>query len=64
MSASARLGISKSQLCDIENDRKTVSPERAHKFARILGYSKKQFVKLALQKILDDAGIRMTAKVS
>ena len=39
-----RLGISRSHLCDIEKDRKPVSPARAAEFARILGYSKVQFV--------------------
>ena len=59
-----KLGISKSHLSDIENGRKTVSPERAMKFAEILGYSKKQFVRLALQQILDDSGIEMLVEVA
>ena len=44
-----RLGISKSQLCDIEKARKNVSPLRAEEFARLLGYSEEQFVRLALE---------------
>jgi len=33
-----RLGVSKSHLCDLEKGRKTVSPERAARWAQILGY--------------------------
>ena len=48
-----KLGISKQHLCDIEKGRKFVSPERAAKFAKILGHSEKSFVALALQDIVD-----------
>ena len=58
-----KLGISPSHLCDIEKQRKVVSPERAAKFAKILGYSKEQFVRLALQEMLDQAGISMKVEV-
>lgn len=53
------LGISPSHLCDIEKGRKVVSPERAIKFAKILGYSETQFVRLSLQGMLDNSGIKM-----
>jgi transcriptional regulator with XRE-family HTH domain len=52
-----KLGISRQQLCDIEHDRKIISPKRAALYAEILGYSSKQFVRFALQAILDKAGI-------
>lgn len=48
-----RLGISKSHLCDIEKGRKHVSPVRAMNFAKILEYSEQQFVRLALQEIVN-----------
>lgn len=48
-----RLGVSKSHICDIEKGRKSVSPMRAMEFARILKYSEHQFVRLALQDIVD-----------
>lgn len=48
-----RLGISKSHICDIEKGRKHVSPMRAMQFARILGHSEEQFVRLALQDIVN-----------
>ena len=48
-----RLGVSKSHICDIEKGRKGVSPVRAMEFARILKYSEHQFVRLALQDIVN-----------
>jgi transcriptional regulator with XRE-family HTH domain len=58
------LGISPSHLCDIEKNRKTISPARAVKFAKILGYSETQFVRLSLQGILDEAGLKMRVEVA
>jgi DNA-binding transcriptional regulator YiaG len=43
-----KLGVSPSHLCDIEKGRKVVSPERAARFAKILGRSREQFVRLSL----------------
>src|SRR5262245_35570524 len=43
-----RLGISKSHLCDVEKGRKTVSLERAAKWAHILGHPQSVLVRLAL----------------
>jgi transcriptional regulator with XRE-family HTH domain len=60
---SKKLHISPSHLCDIEKRRKVVSPERAAKFAQVLGYSREQFVRLALQEILDEAGINLKVEV-
>ena len=48
------LGISPSHLCDIEQRRKFVSPERADKFAKILGYHREQFIRFAIQDMLDE----------
>lgn len=53
-----RLGISRAALCDIEHGRKGVSPERAARWARVLGYSEPQFVGLALQANLDAVGLK------
>jgi len=58
-----RLGISRAHLCDIEKGRRTVSPDRAARFARILGYSETQFVRLALQDQLNQSGLKMTVSV-
>jgi transcriptional regulator with XRE-family HTH domain len=53
-----KLGISKSHLCDVEKGRKTVSPERAARWARILGYPESVLVRLAIQGELDAAGLK------
>lgn len=53
-----KLGVSKSHLCDVEKGRKTVSSERAAKWARILGYPESVLVQLALQGELDAAGLK------
>lgn len=60
----AQLGVSKSHLCDIEKGRKVVSPERAARFAELLGYSADQFVRLALQDAVDRAGLHYTVQVT
>lgn len=57
------LGISKSHLNDIEKGRKMVSPGRAARFAKLLGYSEKQFIRLALQALLDQEGIHLIVNV-
>lgn len=51
------LKISRSHLLDIEKQRKAVSPARAAQFAKALGHSKKQFMELALQDLLEREGV-------
>ncbi len=58
-----KLGISKQHLCDIEKGRKFVSPERAARFAKILGYSEQSFVALALQDIVNQGGLKLKVSV-
>lgn len=58
-----KLGISKQHLCDIEKRRKFVSPERAARFARILGHSEQSFVALALQDIVNQGGFKLKVNV-
>ena len=58
-----KLKVSASHLCDIEKGRKVVSPERAARFAKILGRSSEQFVRLSLQGLVDDAGLKMKVSV-
>lgn len=53
------LGISKQYLCDIEHNRKAVSIKKALTFAKILGYPKTYFVKLALQDMLNKANLHL-----
>jgi transcriptional regulator with XRE-family HTH domain len=52
------LGIPRANLCDIEKGRRFVGPELAEKFAAILGKSKEQFVRIALQDQLNRSGLR------
>ncbi len=49
----AQLDISRSHLNDIEKGRKPVSPKKAAEYASILGYSERQFIRLALQDLLN-----------
>ena len=58
-----RLGVSRSHLCDIEKGRKLVSPARAAQFAKVLGYSQDQFVRLALQAMVQEAGLKFNVRV-
>jgi antitoxin HigA-1 len=59
----AKLGISRSHLCDIEKGRKAVSLPRAVEFAEILGYSKDQFTRLALQTQVNEAGLPYKVRI-
>jgi len=59
----ARLGISRSHLCDIEQGRRAVSPERAARFAKALKQHQAQFVRLALQDQVRNAGLRLKVDV-
>ncbi len=58
-----KLGVSKSHLCDVEKGRKVVSPERAAKWARVLGYPEPVLVKLAIQGELDAAGLKYKVEI-
>jgi transcriptional regulator with XRE-family HTH domain len=55
---SKKLRISTQNLSDIENERRAVSPEKAYFFAKRLAYSPEQFVRLALQDLIEKAGIK------
>ena len=58
-----QLGITRQYLCDIEHGRRCVSPKMAAAYAKILGYSEKQFVRLCLQDLLDRDGLIMTIDI-
>jgi len=57
------LGVSRSHLCDIEQGRRSVSPERAARFAQALDQSEAQFVRLALQDQIRGAGLKLRVEV-
>jgi DNA-binding transcriptional regulator YiaG len=52
------LGVSKQFLCDLEHQRRFISPKMAEDFALKLGYSPKQFVRLCLQDMIQKQGLR------
>jgi len=58
-----KLGVSKSHLCDVEKGRKTVSPERAARWARVLRYPESVLVRLAIQGELDAAGLKYRVEI-
>jgi DNA-binding XRE family transcriptional regulator len=54
-----KLRISKQHLCDIEHERKSVSPGLAAIYADKLGYLPEQFIQLALQGMVDRDGLKV-----
>lgn len=60
---SKHLKISRSHLNDIEKGNKSVSPERASRFAKLLGHSENRFVELSLQSIIDHAGLNFKVAI-
>src|SRR4029078_7203513 len=58
-----KLKVSTQYLCDLEHNRKIVSPKKAKKFAEILGYSPEQFIALAIQDSLNRDHIHMLVEV-
>ncbi len=59
----AFLGISKSNLCDIEKGRQGVSIELAAQFAKKCGLSEVMAVEYAIQDSLQRAGLKMRVQV-
>jgi transcriptional regulator with XRE-family HTH domain len=60
---SKKLGVSVQYLCDLEHERKIVSPRKAKLFADILGYAAEQFVRLAIQDSLNQYKIAMHVEI-
>jgi transcriptional regulator with XRE-family HTH domain len=58
-----KLGCSKQHLCDVEHDRKNISPRMAANYAKTLGYSQEQFVRLALQNIINRDRLKMIVDI-
>jgi transcriptional regulator with XRE-family HTH domain len=57
------LGVSRQYLCDVEHSRRTISPKAAAAFAKKLGYSHKQFIRLCLQDLVDRDGLKLKIDV-
>lgn len=59
----AVLGVSKQYLCDLEHGRRFVSPKAAVGYAKKLGFSAQQFLRLCLQDIVDRDGVHFLVEV-
>ncbi len=57
------LGVSKQYLCDLEHGRRFASPKAAAEYAKILGYSSQQFVRLCLQDMVNRDGLDLIIDV-
>ena len=57
------LGVSRQVLCDIEHGRRIISPKKAAEYAKLLGYSKNQFVRLCLQDMIDRDHLGLTVEI-
>jgi transcriptional regulator with XRE-family HTH domain len=57
------LKVSRQYLCDIEQGRRYVSPKAAAEFAKKLGYSSQQFVRLCLQDLVNRDGLKLNIDV-
>jgi transcriptional regulator with XRE-family HTH domain len=57
------LGVSKQYLCDLEHNRRFASPKAAEEYAKILGYSPQQFVRLCLQDLIAREGMHFLIEV-
>ena len=58
-----KLKMSRAHLCDIEKGRRMISPERAAQFARVMGYSVEQFIALAIETQLRQAGFNFQVEL-
>jgi transcriptional regulator with XRE-family HTH domain len=58
-----KLKMKKQHLCDIEHERKSVSPSLAAEYAKRLGYSEEQFIRLALQDLVDREGLKVEVEI-
>jgi transcriptional regulator with XRE-family HTH domain len=62
-SFAGKLGVSRQHLHQIESGVKRVSPERAVRFARLLGQSETFFLQMVLQDLADDSGIAASVDI-
>lgn len=57
------LKVSRQYLCDVEHGRRFISPKAAAAFAKKLGYSPQQFVRLCLQDLVNRDGLKLKIDV-
>ncbi len=58
-----KIGVSKQYISDLEHSRRFVSPKAAAHYAKKLGYSPHQFVKLCLQDMIDRDGLNFIIEI-
>jgi plasmid maintenance system antidote protein VapI len=58
-----KLGISRQYLCDVENGRRSVSPDQAARFAKAFGHPPNVLVRLALQDAVRASGLKLKVSV-
>lgn len=58
-----KIGISAANLCDIEKERKGISPEKAHGIAKKIGYAPAVLVKMAIEDQLASSGLSYTVEI-
>jgi plasmid maintenance system antidote protein VapI len=59
-----KLGTTAAKVSDIEHGRRHLGLRRAAEWARALGYSEAQFVRLALQEMVDEEGLDLEVRVA
>ena len=60
----SQLGISRSHLNDIEKGNKPVSAKKASEYAKLLSYEEEEFVRLAIQDMLDRNDILFSVELA
>jgi transcriptional regulator with XRE-family HTH domain len=57
-----KLGVSASNLCDIEKGRQLVSPKKAAEIAKKIGYSEAVLVEMVINEQLAADGLKMRVR--
>lgn len=60
----SQLGISRSHLNDIEKGTKPVSAKKASEYAKLLAFEEEEFVRLAVQDMMNRNGLRYNIELS
>ncbi len=58
-----KIGLSVANLCDIEKERKGVSPEKAEQIAKAIGVPPALLIRLSIEESLRDAGLNYKVEI-
>ena len=58
-----KLRMSSANLCDLEKERKGVSPEKAYEIAGLIGYPPAVLVRMALQEQVEEVGLKFEVEI-